>query len=136
MAYLMIVDDDQPLANALATVLDSAGYEVGTEFSIENARESMKRRRPDLVLLDVMFPEDMTAGFSLARKMRHYKEEFRNVPVIMMTAINQESPIQFSERDIDETWLPVSDFMNKPVDFDEMLEKISKLLETNTSNQN
>lgn len=134
MAYLMIVDDDQPLANALATVLDSSGYEVGVEFSIENAQESMNRRRPDLVLLDVMFPGDMTAGFSLARKMKHYRAEFSDIPVLMMSAINEESPVQFSARDIDDTWLPVSDFMNKPVDFDEMLEKISSLLEANASN--
>ncbi len=132
MTYILVVDDDVELSNALATVLRERGYDVGMEHDIESGLASMARRRPDLVILDVMFPEDMTAGFSLARKLKHYREEFKDVPVLMLTAINRETPLRFGPSDIDEQWLPVSDFMNKPVDFDEMFEKIEYLIERNS----
>ena len=128
MPYVLIVDDDVEFAHAIATVLKEKGYQVAVEFDVAGGLASMAMRRPDLVILDVMFPEDMTGGFSLARKMKHYREEFKGVPVLMLTAINRETPLQFGPRDIDQQWLPVSDFMNKPVDFDEMFAKISNLL--------
>ena len=128
MAYILLVDDDVELSNALALVLQENGYEVGKERDVESGLASMAMRRPDLVILDVMFPEDMTAGFSMARKIKHYREEFKGVPVLMLTAINQETALRFGPRDIDQQWLPVSDFMNKPVDFDEMFEKIENLI--------
>ena len=47
----------------------------------------------------------------------------------MLTAINAKFPLGFSANDIDEYWLPVSEFLEKPVDFDALLKKVSALLE-------
>jgi hypothetical protein len=48
----------------------------------------------------------------------------------MLTAINAKSPVGFgfSSADIDEDWLPVTDFLEKPVDLDVLLERVSTLL--------
>jgi CheY-like chemotaxis protein len=70
MAYIMIVDDDEDLAKAFAKVLTDAQYEVEIEAEPRHALESMSRRPPDLVILDVMFPESSSAGFELARGRR------------------------------------------------------------------
>ncbi len=129
MAYLMVVDDDEDFAEAAATVLRDAGHEVEIKLEIRSAVESMEQRRPDLVVLDVMFPEDSTAGFTLARTMPHHSEKLKGIPILMLTAVNFKFPLGFSESDIDDHWLPVSGFVEKPVDFDVLQNKVAALLE-------
>lgn len=128
MAYVLIVDDDDDFATAAATVLRDDGYEVETELDHQKALARIDQRRPDLVILDVMFPDSASAGFDLARTIRHYHEELRHMPILMLTGVNVEFPLGFSQRDIDDTWLPVTDFVEKPVDFEVLLNKVSTLL--------
>lgn len=129
MAYLLIVDDDEDFANAAATVLRDAGHETAIVLETEKVVKSMEKKRPDLVILDVMFPEDSSAGFELARTIRHYNEKLKEIPILMLTAVNTEFPLGFTSRDIDDNWLPVTDFLEKPVDLDVMRNKVSALLE-------
>jgi DNA-binding response OmpR family regulator len=128
MAYVMIVDDDQDFAETIALVIQNEGHEVQLKFDPESAFESMQDRTPDLVLLDVMFPEDSSAGFELARAMRHENEKLKKVPILMLTAINAKFPLGFGPKDIDSEWMPVTDFLEKPADFDVLREKVAKLL--------
>ncbi len=129
MSYVLIVDDDGDFANAAATVLRGAGHEVGIELDTKSAVRTMERRPPDLVILDVMFPEDSSAGFELARTLHQRDEKLRNVPVLMLTAVNTKFPLGFGSQDIDEQWLPVADFLEKPVDLDVLQKKVSALLQ-------
>jgi hypothetical protein len=46
----------------------------------------------------------------------------------MLTAVNVRFPLGFGVHDIDEKWLPVSDFVEKPVDFSVLCSKVSALL--------
>ena len=133
MAYLLIVDDDEDFASTTATVLRNEGYEVQIELDIDNAVKSMENRAPDLAVLDVMFPEDASAGFKLARSMRHEKGNLKDIPILMLTAINTKFPLGFGPKDIDNNWMPVTDFLEKPVDFDVLKEKVSKLLTTKST---
>ncbi len=128
MSYLLIIDDDEDFAVAAATVLRNAGYEVQIEMNIKSAEESMKNRRPDLIILDVMFPENGTAGFELARKLKHYDKQLKDTPILMLTAVNSRFPLGFSSTDIDDYWLPVEDFLEKPVDFDILKKKVDNLI--------
>jgi DNA-binding response OmpR family regulator len=128
MGYLMIVDDDEDFAAAVAKVLRDAGHEVRCETEVAAAVRSMTEKRPDLVVLDVMFPEDGTAGFQLARDMHRRFEGLSKVPILMLTAVNTRSPFGFSAKDIDEDWLPVTDFLEKPVDLDVLVERVTALL--------
>ena len=128
MAYVMIVDDDQDFAETIALVIRNEGHEVENKYDTESAFQSMQQKTPDLVLLDVMFPEDSSAGFELARTMRHENEKLKKVPILMLTAINARFPLGFGPNDIDSEWMPVTDFLEKPVDFDVLRDKVAKLL--------
>lgn len=128
MAYVLIVDDDRDFADTTATALRAAGHEVGMELTVDDAVESMHRRRPDLLVLDVMFSEDISAGFALARAMRHRYDDLKDVPIIVLTAVNARFPLGFGRRDIDDEWLPVSDFLEKPVDFKRLVQSVETLL--------
>jgi DNA-binding response OmpR family regulator len=125
MPYLLIVDDDPDFANSVATVCQSLGHEVTTLHTISEAMPSLEQRLPDAVLLDVMFPEDPGAGFQLAREIRR---RFGKLPVLLLTAVNQRFPLGFSDKDIDSRWLPITDFIEKPVDFAVLRDKITRLL--------
>jgi CheY-like chemotaxis protein len=128
MSYLLIVDDDEDFASAVATVLRGGGHEVRVELDLSAAIQSMTERQPDLVVLDVMFPEDSTGGFELARKMRLGRDTLKDVPILMLTAVNTRFPLGFSSKDIDEDWLPVTDFLEKPVDLDVLAERVATIL--------
>jgi DNA-binding response OmpR family regulator len=134
MPYLLIVDDDEDFASTIATVLRKEGHDVHIELDIESAVKSMESKPPDLAILDVMFPEDASAGFELARSMRHESGKLKTIPILMLTAINTKFPLGFGPKDIDDSWMPVTEFLEKPVDFDVLREKVAKLLNANSSN--
>jgi CheY-like chemotaxis protein len=81
-----------------------------------------------------MFPEDASAGFELARSMRHESGKLKDIPILMLTAINTKFPLGFGPKDINDRWMPVTEFLEKPVDFDVLREKVAKLLSANSAN--
>jgi two-component system phosphate regulon response regulator PhoB len=127
MAEILIVDDDVELGTTLSDVLSSEGHQVETIETLNEARETLRNRQPDLLILDVMFPENPAGGFDLARELRK-EEGTKDLPIILLTAVNQEMPMDFSADDIDDEWMPVQDFIEKPPGVPELFEKIAKLL--------
>jgi len=123
MAIIKIIDDDTEFMENLSLILRKEGYEVTTRDSIEGAVKELAEAMPDLLILDVIFPENPAAGFDLARNIRERKD-LKKLPVILLTAVNQELPMDFSSKDIDPEWMPVEDFVEKPVNFEELLGKI------------
>lgn len=132
MAYILIIDDDEDFSHATALVLESENYEVQVELTITSAVKALQRRTPDLIILDVMFPESDGAGIELARNIRQYQNELKNVPILMLTAVNQRFPLGFDPNKIQESWLPVQMFMEKPVDFDKLKQTVRELLKNTT----
>jgi CheY-like chemotaxis protein len=125
MAYLLIVDDDLDFAQAVGTALESQGHEFGIETNPEKALDRIRQRAPDAIILDVMFPENDAGGFELARSIRH---AFGAVPVLLLTAVNRSLPLGFSNKDRDPVWLPVVEFMEKPIDLGRLCRKVSDIL--------
>ena len=128
MAYILIIDDDLDFAEASAAALRQSGHDVAIEPNVGNAIANLRARRPDLVLLDVMFPEDPSGGFCLAREIKTEHDNLKDLPLLMVTAINAKSPLGFGAHDIDEAWLPITAFVEKPVDFNDLRAKADELL--------
>jgi CheY-like chemotaxis protein len=123
MANILLVDDDQDLVEMNKTVLTQRGHNVTVAYSAAEARQSVQTKTPDLAVLDVMM-EDKTAGFELAR---HLHQASAKMPMIMLTGIRKEMQLGYSFEP-DETWLPVSKFIEKPVNPRVLADEVDKLL--------
>ena len=80
MTLIMVVDDDQDLAEMLGIVLNGAGYEVDLVNHGDQALDEFRLNKPDLVLLDVMLPG--VDGIEICRQIRAESM----VPIVMLTA--------------------------------------------------
>jgi DNA-binding response OmpR family regulator len=128
MKKVYIVDDDKSIVESLSIVLKSAGYEIGCQNDDKNVPDNARKFGADLIILDVMFPEDMGAGFEVARSLKG-DERTSRIPILMLSAINERGIYAgtFSNRDRDNTWLPVQEFVEKPVSPRVLLQKVEAL---------
>ncbi|NLT67693.1 MAG: response regulator [Acidobacteria bacterium] len=110
MSKILLIDDDQDLIEMNKSVLTQRGHEVQVAFSAAEATEVAKAGPIDLAIVDVMM-EDKTVGFELARRLHEMSPE---MPMIMLTGIRKEMQLGYTFEP-DETWLPVSKFLEKPV---------------------
>ncbi len=99
---VLVVDDEQRIAEAVAMNLELEGYQVITAAGGQEAIEKVTRDIPDLVILDVMMP-DMD-GFETLRRIR----EFSTTPIIMLTVRGDEGD---RVRGLD---LGADDYVTKP----------------------
>ena len=135
MAKILLVDDDRDLTESLRQVLKVKGYEVEVAHNGQEGLKKLLEVKPDLLSLDVMMETD-TAGFEAVYKIRNERadskyREFKDLPIIILTAIDQVTHSRFS-LDQEESFLPGrNEFLTKPVEVEELLEKIEKNLAKN-----
>lgn len=87
MAKVLIVEDQQSLANQLAEKLRSEGFTVMTAADGEDGLEKVRAEHPDLIVLDIMLPK--LDGLSLCRIIRR-DAATAHIPIIMLTARGSE----------------------------------------------
>lgn len=129
MARILLIDDDQDITDNLSMILESQGHQVSVKGDTDRLLEEVGTLRPDLIILDIMLPEDAQAGFKAARLLNQDRELGR-IPVLILSAVNQRSNLSFgfSENDISPDFMPVEAFLDKPVEPKVLLEKIEQLL--------
>ena len=126
MAKVMIVDDDHDFMDSVCRVLKHKGHETTAIYDTDEVIDRLEKEAHDVLILDVMFPEDAAAGFHLAQDIRKHKT-LTKLPILILSAINAKFPMGFGPEDISEDWMPVQDFLEKPIDFDVLVAKVEKL---------
>jgi len=125
---ILIIEDDVDLVAAMKKLLESKGYNAIVAYDPEEGNDKLKKERPDLIILDVMFgSEGKSKGFDFAHKIRNDKQ-IADIPILMLTAINTEKPYFNFSPDTDGEFLPVDAFLDKPVKSDELFLKVEDLL--------
>lgn len=125
---VLIVDDEPAVVSYLEMVLHDSGYETRTASNGKEALESVRREKPDLVTLDISMPESSGTRF--------YKElktdpDLKSVPVVIVTAVTGYAGDQYGyQKFISHSRLvpPPEGFFPKPIERQEFLETIHKLL--------
>jgi two-component system alkaline phosphatase synthesis response regulator PhoP len=126
---ILLVDDDPDQRLSLRLPLEAAGYQVSEAASYDEGLQAVTAFQPDLLILDVMM-DSMTAGFQFALTLHdanpdgEYKE-FASLPIIMLTAIHSTTHLRFG---VDQDYLPVQEFLEKPVDPEVLLKTVNKFL--------
>jgi CheY-like chemotaxis protein len=125
-AKVLIVDDDPDLTVVLKTILEGESYVVDTAPGRAEGMEKLKAAKPDLLLLDVMMAT-WSDGFEMARDIRK-NPEFKDMPIIMLTGVEQRTGIGFKSSAGDPEWLPVDGFLDKPVEPQVLIAEVKKVL--------
>ncbi len=132
-AKILIVDDDEDLVAVLRMALESRGYKLTSAYDLSTGLQAAADERPDCIVLDVMMPHG-TEGFHFVWQLRRREETyFKNVPIIILSAIHEKTTLRFYPDTGDGTYqpgefLPVQDFVDKPVDPALLLERIERVL--------
>jgi two-component system OmpR family response regulator len=116
---ILLVDDDQEIRELLETYLSRSGFRVRTVADGAQFREAMGGDTPDLVILDVMLPDE--DGFSLCRWVRGH-QRLAQMPIIMLTASSDETDRVIGLE------LGADDYLGKPFSPRELLARIKALL--------
>ena len=126
MARIIIIDDDPDILESMKVILESEKFVVETASSGKDGLKKARLRKPDLIILDVMM-ETPGKGFDVARALRK-DESVKKTPVLMLTSIKEATGWDFKKEAGDEAWLPVDDYVEKPLKPDELMRKVEKLL--------
>jgi DNA-binding response OmpR family regulator len=123
MKKILIVDDDPDIRDAIATVLKTA-YQIEEAGSGTEALKQLSTFTPDLVILDVMMETNST-GFDLARQIKKIPAPPK---ILMLTGVDKEMNIDYKAEAGNPDWLPVDDYLIKPVMPKSLTEKVSALI--------
>jgi two-component system, OmpR family, alkaline phosphatase synthesis response regulator PhoP len=123
-ARILVVDDEPNIVQTLKDRLEMNEYSVVTANNGDQGLKMAKEEQPDLILLDVIMP--ILDGHDMLEKLRQ-QDWGRDISVIMLTARSQTQDIQRAKD------CAIDDYIIKPFDLSELLEKIEGILERRKS---
>jgi CheY-like chemotaxis protein len=133
---ILLVDDDRDLGESLRAVLRQHDYDVTLAYSASEGLRTAVSLKPDLIILDVSMETD-TAGFEFVDQVRSKRQTsrysaIRDVPIVLLTAINQVTNSRFSLDDR-QSFLPaVGGVLTKPVRIETLLAKVGEIVRPET----
>ena len=120
---ILVVDDQRANVEMMAGVLKGRGYEVFVAYDGAQALEEVRKRRPDLVVSDILMP--VMDGYQLCEKLRA-DADTALLPIILVTSLDaQGERLKGIEAGAD-------DFLAKPVNWDELFARVRSLLRVKT----
>jgi two-component system alkaline phosphatase synthesis response regulator PhoP len=122
---ILIVDDDPDLREAIKTILKDK-YEFEEAGAKTEMFAVLSKFQPDLIILDVMMDTTST-GFEITRELRKDKR-LKKIKILMLTSVDEVTNIDFKSSAGDSEWLPVDDYLTKPIEPKVLLSKIAALL--------
>jgi len=122
--YVLIVDDDPDLVEAVAMNLEARGFAVGKAYDGVEAWDSIKSKRPDLVVLDVMMPRKN--GYEVCEELKN-DSDYKDIPVILLTAVGSAVPSTAYTHQ-DGMKVLADDYVPKPVDLDKLAQMVAELI--------
>ena len=118
-AKILVVDDEPDLISTIQCRLEFCNYEVLTASNGKEGVDKAESEKPDLILLDTNMP--VMNGHEMLQGLRR-NPDLKDTPVIMVTAICEAQDIAAASA------CGISDYVTKPFDFAELMEKIAAIL--------
>ena len=124
---ILVIDDDIDLVEIIRVTLENQGYRVIDAQTGERGLAMAQEQDPDLILLDVMMGR-VDEGFQVAYQLRS-DEVTAEVPILMLTAVTDQTGFGFDPAK-DKDFLPVNEFLEKPVSPRNLVDMVRKYLPT------
>ncbi len=118
-SHILVVDDDKKIVRLVRAYLEQAGYNVLVAYDGETALHTIRREKPDLVVLDLMLPD--RDGWSITQVLRQ-DAHHANLPIIMLTA-----RIEDTDRIVG-LELGADDYITKPFNPREVVARVRAVL--------
>ena len=118
MVRILIIDDDLDILETVGALLEDRGFEIFSADTVEKGLEEIPRLSPQLILLDVLFPEDSHLGFKTAGVI---KAKYPGLPVFLFSAINREYAFALEGKEME-----AEEFLVKPVNIDRLVSLIDQ----------
>ena len=117
-AFILVLDDDPDICMMIKMVLEYYGYDAMDSENEENAKEIMSSNRVDLIIMDMLLSG--ADGTDICRRLKQ-NEETSSIPILMFSAhpTAKESCLAAG----------ADDFISKPFEMNDMIDKISFYLE-------
>ena len=119
MKKILIVDDEPNIIMSLEYALQKNGFEVFVARDGQEALDILKKKVPDLVLLDIMMPN--VDGYETLQKIKE-NEKLASVKVLFLSAKNKENDI---EKGLS---LGANLYITKPFSLKKLVEKVHELI--------
>ncbi len=119
---ILVIDDEPDMLDFLGSILKDNDYEVVTAVNGKDAFKKAKAEKPDLITLDISMPEE--SGVKAFRNLQE-DDETKDIPVMIVTGISNDFKKFISTRKVVN---PPADYMEKPIDAAEFLDKVNELL--------
>lgn len=116
---LLIVDDEADLAEMIKFRMENNGYEVLLAYDGQQALETARKERPDLIILDLMLPK--MDGYKVCGLLKK-DSRYAAIPIIIFTAKGLADDIKLGQE------LGADAYITKPFEPQVLLEKIKQLL--------
>jgi len=119
MAKILIADDSLAELQIFQQALSPTGHTIVTVMDGEAAEEKVRSEKIDLIILDVIMPKKN--GFQVCRDIKS-NDQFKNIPVIMVTSKDQES---------DKFWgmkQGADEYLTKPFKPEDLLKTVKKYI--------
>lgn len=121
---VLLIDDDEDFVNSLSRLLKKFAINTVNELRTSGAEKQIKKSHFDVILLDVMMPEEN--GFQFLPTIR----KISNVPVIMLTALREEDNL------VNGLDLGADDYITKPFKINELVARLRALKRRYSFNEN
>jgi two-component system alkaline phosphatase synthesis response regulator PhoP len=122
-----VVDDEEDVLTFVRIAMEDAGYEVATVSRPTEALEALEAFRPDLILLDLLMPEQM--GISLYVEMRS-SQVLAATPVVIITGLNARESLPLMT--VTAATRPPTGYLEKPIDALSLLAAVRRALAAGT----
>lgn len=116
---VLAVDDDESVVEYYQQSLPLIGFEVSCATSAKKARELLSSKPPDLILMDIMMPEE--DGISLTKEIRN-ADTTSHIPIIVVSGLADAGTLN------DALLFGAVDYLVKPIDIDTLKTKIERAL--------
>ncbi len=123
---VLIVKDNPAFIASAREALEAKGYEVLVANGKPRAAVTAKRERPDLIILGLVM-DNLSAGCSILSELQ-FEEETKQIPVIMVSSVTTATGFRIDEDGRVPQWLKVEEFLNAPVDFEQLAERVRAII--------